>query len=114
MPMIFGRKNRLVYDMTTKRDNLGAGFHTDTLVLRDALREYERHWNVTITPHVPRPGELSDPANRLFAYRNNDEDYDILCALIIRRGDDIDFEAGQDLDFVLMPGDIVDFSPVAC
>lgn len=115
MPTIFGWDNeRVVTDIKTNRVDDSRAFRTDALIVRDALREYEEHLNVKITPQPPQPQDVPDQSSRFVIYRRVDGNEMWYCVLAVERDGEASFEIGQDFDFVLRPDDILSVSITAC
>ena len=120
MPSIFGPKNRRYYLMQEQRHDESRAFRTDTLLLRDAIAEYERHLDVSITPFVAEPGSRFLEPGRFVEYRDNDPNASHhtsgLCVTVITSANDENGgrEIGHDFDQRLQPDDRVDFDFVAC
>ena len=115
MPTIFGWDNRRVMtDIETGRMDDSHGFRTESLIVRDALREYEAHLNVKIAPQPPQPQDVPDQSSRFVIYRHADGNEMWYCVLVVERDGEEEFEIGQDFDFVLRPDDILSVSITAC
>lgn len=115
MPTIFGWDNRRVMvDLDTGRIDDSRGFRTDALVVRDALREYEEHLGVRVTPQPPQPQDQPDQSQRFVTYRRRDANEVWYCVLVVEREGETEFEIGHDFDFVLLPDDILSISITAC
>jgi hypothetical protein len=113
MPFISGPKNSRMTFTGTPCPHIDLAFHTDELHLAAAIREYEKAFNVMIVPHVDNPDAKVKYGEKYFQHIDNEGVYSVLIDLhVIRDGKEICPK--QNLDFALLPTDLVELGALAC